>query len=758
MRLESWWLWTPDAGPAVVQLRRGMVFLFGLVTLALAGVLATGAARGNATGSWRLAEVLLPIVCAAVGIAATLGHLGPLELTAVVLLAEVAYLVPDPTGSAMPVGAIHATSVAVVAVTLTLRRRVAIPVGVAVTASTTATGSLILSDPGIFLVDLAVLNIGMIVAGTALVASLVAAMHEVDVNSAIADAAEVEASRREHEEDSIERARGTVHNKVIYALEAIARGVDPPQAQHSAQGALTALADQPLRPEADFEPHQWARRILQDAPLPLAITVEVAERRCEVPTKVAEALREAVGEAIRNAEKHTTVEKVDLSVRVDEEGLSAAVSDRGPGLDARHAAPATSGVDEIIRGPVTRVGGTADITSSAAGTTVTVSWRTAHAEPDGASDPLAASYARTLRSPDEATLFSKVGWPLLVTQAVLATHYSSVSEHAPAMLGLALVLALSLAAVTRRMERGPRPGRELVFWSAVLASAEVIGFRIQGIESAADFRSWFVGFACMPLIVLAFTATWRWLLVLTLPAALAVWVWVGLDPDVSVARAAGCLLSHLTVVVAWAVGERMRRARDSSEHERRRALTAELSADLDAALRRANDLYLGYARGEIQEWLERVVAEPTVLDDPAVRATARRLADHAQDELDLPGVLDPVVRRRIGRFRERGGTVTLQHPGVTTMDTRLGVRLLDRAIDQAARNATITLSLGPDDGWSRLSVAPPLPDGGRALLPALDEVPSSVREYPGLLQVRFANTPPVGNVAIDPERVERTHA
>ena len=83
-----------------------------------------------------------------------------------------------------------------------------------------------------------------------------------------------------------------------------------------------------------------------------------------------QALVLAAREAMANAARHSGADQVSAFVDVGEDDIAVYVRDRGSGFDPDAVPPGAHGIAESIRGRMSRVGGTATITSSADGTEV----------------------------------------------------------------------------------------------------------------------------------------------------------------------------------------------------------------------------------------------------------------------------------------------------------------------------------------------------------------------------------------------------
>jgi signal transduction histidine kinase len=104
--------------------------------------------------------------------------------------------------------------------------------------------------------------------------------------------------------------------------------------------------------------------------------VHVGDRPLDAATR---AMTEATREALVNAAKHAGVSTVSLYVENGPEATTVFVRDRGRGFDPAEVAADRAGIRESIRGRVTRLGGTSEI-SSVPGEGTEVEMRIPHAK------------------------------------------------------------------------------------------------------------------------------------------------------------------------------------------------------------------------------------------------------------------------------------------------------------------------------------------------------------------------------------------
>ncbi len=102
-----------------------------------------------------------------------------------------------------------------------------------------------------------------------------------------------------------------------------------------------------------------------------------APPRLPLPCAVAGALAGATTEALNNVRRHAGTDRAEVLVRGDEQALRVDIVDDGRGFTVGDGPPASRrGLRESVHGRMSRVGGTATITSAeGAGTVVRLDWR-----------------------------------------------------------------------------------------------------------------------------------------------------------------------------------------------------------------------------------------------------------------------------------------------------------------------------------------------------------------------------------------------
>ncbi|MEU4547162.1 sensor histidine kinase [Nonomuraea dietziae] len=129
----------------------------------------------------------------------------------------------------------------------------------------------------------------------------------------------------------------------------------------------------PPRPYADVV--GLLRAGLDAVPLPVEFD---APEELLLPYGVARAIADATGEALTNVRRHADTARATIRLHGDSRALRLDIADRGKGFSPAQVPATRYGLRESVRGRMTRIGGTATITSAAgAGTLVRLEWRAA---------------------------------------------------------------------------------------------------------------------------------------------------------------------------------------------------------------------------------------------------------------------------------------------------------------------------------------------------------------------------------------------
>lgn len=175
-----------------------------------------------------------------------------------------------------------------------------------------------------------------------------------------------------------------MHDSVLAALIAAERA-DSPRAKTlavaMAREALTRLANTEQGSEEGSDEPRSAAAVADDIEsASREVGVELKVQRTfddatpVVPGRVARALSLAATQAVANAVQHAGGRGLEVAVQGTPTGLDVEVRDAGTGFDLEEVPHDRLGIRASIIARVAAVGGTADIASDAAGTTVSLAW------------------------------------------------------------------------------------------------------------------------------------------------------------------------------------------------------------------------------------------------------------------------------------------------------------------------------------------------------------------------------------------------
>lgn len=448
---------------------------------------------------------------------------------------------------------------------------------------------------------------------------------------------------------------------------------------------------------------------------PVAVHLDASPRllsaRC--PADVADALRRALGEALRNVERHSGVRRASLEVQATGDGTwRVAVVDRGRGFPAqvRHG----YGLEHSLHAPVVAVGGSVSLQQTpGGGATVVLSvpapdHRGAAGPRPWSDERLQRTYHRTvLTSGGSISLVRAVAWPQGAVWTYLAVKYSLRTPSPWLLLALTTLLVGVTALVAIRLEHRPPTRRWVGAVWAVLVAAQLAGLVLLPAGGMLDYRSWPIGFVAVPVMTLCMFLPRSLALVVALPHPLLILLANRLDPALADGQLpVGSLnASLLTALLGIAIGDLLRRTSKLVEEERDRLSQAERALARRRARAEVTSLHLEHTRHVVVPWLERVGSGRVDLDEPATAARARTLSLEVRDDLYAPGLFDPALRRLVSAARSRGAVVEVGAgfaPGASDRTTGLLLRELVPHLRHGAK-----LTVATRDAHSRISLVPP---------------------------------------------------
>jgi len=382
------------------------------------------------------------------------------------------------------------------------------------------------------------------------------------------------------------------------------------------------------------------------------------------------ALEQAVGEALRNAARHSGARAVTVSGAVSAASVDLTVADTGRGFDPSDR-PAGLGIATSIVGQLTAVGGTAEVQSAPdRGTSVVVSWRQEALPQPPLEVPLqvavVGSAAIALLSATRTAIYigpDQLAWIVagLVVVLGLTGLMLARPRATPAALVVWLVSTTALAATAPMLGQPERTnwfamGSAAIFLAAASNRREKLGLAFATVTVVAQLT---VGYAVRRDEL---ASGWGYWLQPLVYAGLA---WLGLEMFARVVRRYRDATSRATALEQGLI---LRQA-ELTENQRR---TGELPDDL-----------LGV--------LEELASTPTVSRELGRRCALVEAA--TRDYLIAPRLVDPELASLFATMRSDGAYVSLSDGGCASDPTELA------AVRGAIRYAATTVHDG-----SRLTV------------------------------------------------------
>lgn len=456
---------------------------------------------------------------------------------------------------------------------------------------------------------------------------------------------------------------------------------------------------------ATTDTHALLTEATRRSPVPVT-TTDLIGTPLPVARGTRDALLGAVAEALRNVERHASRPEATITLAWSAPGVAElSVRNEGP---PRHPGDPTPGfgIRHSIETPMLDVGGSARVEIHADASEVVLGWpvEAAAEQPDRA-EPLADVLTRlgalTRLPPVRLAVL-----PMLLAQCYLG--FTNPWAGAPLAVNTAAVLTgVVITWGLVHLLEFRHPSQSVLLAAGLAISGLTAGsVAVLGADTLSSFQSWQVGFASLPLAVIAFHVSLRSLaaVVLPLPLLLSVVVTVAGLP---LWRAAGALNTAVLPLFAGATAAGLRVAIRRAERQHRTVLkTAAVAASREAheaAARR----HLGRVRAEILPWLSGIADGRVDLADPETARLARVHAWGARDDLYAPEFFDDALRRSAAEFRSGGGRLVVRpgvHGGPAMSPT---ADLLDTLLREARDTATITVTEAPDVG-ARVVVSPGL--------------------------------------------------
>ncbi len=179
-----------------------------------------------------------------------------------------------------------------------------------------------------------------------------------------------------------ERFDALIHDEVMSSLLAVARHGRTPGLARQARSALAHLDELTTGTVADaFSADEALAQFRSaattvDESIDFTVDEQDLDHQAQYPADVVRAIAAALAEALRNSRIHATASNRSVTARLAPSSLQVTVRDDGAGFDRRSVPPHRLGVTVSIEGRMRQLdGGSADIDSSSAGTTVKLGWK-----------------------------------------------------------------------------------------------------------------------------------------------------------------------------------------------------------------------------------------------------------------------------------------------------------------------------------------------------------------------------------------------
>ncbi|WP_415972031.1 ATP-binding protein [Rhodococcus sp. 077-4] len=200
----------------------------------------------------------------------------------------------------------------------------------------------------------------------------ISSTHDAAARAAAANAREVER----------ERFDALIHDEVMSSLLAVARHGRTPSLIRQARSALTHLDDlstgsiSQTFSAAETSAQLRSAATTVDESIDFTVREDALERTAVYPADAVRAIAAALAEALRNSRIHAEASHRSVAVELAASSMRITVQDDGIGFDRRSVPSHRLGVAVSIEGRMRQLdGGSAEIESSSAGTTVRLGWK-----------------------------------------------------------------------------------------------------------------------------------------------------------------------------------------------------------------------------------------------------------------------------------------------------------------------------------------------------------------------------------------------
>ena len=291
-----------------------------------------------------------------------------------------------------------------------------------------------------------------------------------------------------------------LHDEVIHALRAISLppGAMDPVILRRLVGVGASLLRTGVTTSGPDSGSPLAAIVVAVDLATVAVDLRV-EGEVAVPAQVGEALAGAVGEALRNVDRHAGVDRATVTVRSVRGAVEVEIADRGQGFTATVTPVDTLGLGSSIIGRLVEIGGAVNIISDDdhPGTVVRLTW------------PAPAAAVAAITRPDQLLdlAHTRAGmlWGACVPQLVYSLlqgvlHHADVGRPELAFAGLLLATATTLGCVSSLVRNPMRA------WMSILLGVTAVLAVVAGgwsIRSTAQLDvSYFAAGAGAPAVCL----------------------------------------------------------------------------------------------------------------------------------------------------------------------------------------------------------------------------------------------------------------
>jgi len=431
--------------------------------------------------------------------------------------------------------------------------------------------------------------------------------------------------------------------------------------------------------------------------------------------EVSYAIQQAVGEALRNAARHSGVRAVTVSGAVSAVSVDLSVADTGRGFDP-HAQTAGLGIPTSIVGQLNAVGGRAEILSSPdRGTKVVMTWR------------LETLPEPTLDVPLQVAVAGAAA--IAVLSAARTAIYIGPDHLGWIFAGLVAVLGLTLTMVALPRLTPPALAGWLVVTAVLAATAPMLG--------QPERTNWFtMGSAAIFLAAASNRRQGLGLALATMTMVTQLLVGVLLRPD-ELASGWGYWLQPVVYAgLAWLglelLGRVLRRYRVAMS----RATMLEQGLILRQAELAENQRRTGELPDDLFTVLEELASTPAVSVELGRRCALVEAA--TRDYLTAPRLVDRDLSGLLAHLRSKGAYISLSDGGPASdpaelTATRGAIRLAAPAVQEGSR-LTVRWAVKDPRHFATVTVTEPRCLDSRA---TLDRNAIDILDDPHVLQLRL---------------------